>query len=186
MSQKRRRRPGAGRKRLDPKGSVVAPVRFTQDDWKNIKRLALKNGRDASKEVRAAVHYWLRLLEKPEQHIGALICLIAILVRRIEARSGRKWMEDPATGTFVREGIEQLIFHFAPTPAKPVTVPSDIASIPGELITIAENLHPQHWPVLPPPLLGGDWDVLALIVRDLGSGWYRNKDIWFGRKGEVS
>src|SRR5262249_1312132 len=167
---KRKRRPGAGRPPIDRQGSVIAQVRFTQADWKAIEGLALKHKSNASKEIRTAVHYWLRLLEKPKLHIGALICFIAILVRRIEARSKKKWLEDPTTGVSVAKLTERLIFHFARTPAKPLTVPPELESIFLQLITIAENLSPLPGvPVIPPELLGDEWAVLARIVKDLGS-----------------
>src|SRR5262249_28248421 len=115
---KRKRRPGAGRPPIDRQGSVIAQVRFTQDDWKRIEALASKhtsNGKsNASKQIRTAVRYWLRLLHKPEMHIGALTCLIAILVRRIEARTGKTWLNDPATGAAVREAVGRLIGSLAP------------------------------------------------------------------------
>lgn len=184
----RKRRPGAGRKPLDRQGSVVVPVRFPREDWKAIKGLAAKGGKGASYEIWAAVRHWMRMLEKPAaRHNGALTCLIAILVRRIEARTGRKWTEDAATGTFVREGVESLILHFAPTSVEQLTAPPDIASIAGELITITENLVPRSGvPEMPSDQLGDEWAVLATIAKDLGSGWQRNKDIWFGRKGVAS
>src|SRR5215813_13328813 len=163
---KRKRRPGAGRPPIDRQGSVIAQVRFTQDDWKAIEALASKHKSNASKEIRAAVHYWLRLLEKPKMHIGALICFIALLVRRIEAHTGKKWLEDPATGVAVAKLTEQLIFHFAPTPAKPLTVPPELESIVGELITVAENLSPRPGvPEMRPELFGDEWAVLARIVK---------------------
>jgi hypothetical protein len=144
------------------------PVRFAPEKWKAIKRLAAKRGRDASKEIRAAVDYWIRILEKPALHNGGLICLIAILVRRIEARTGRKWTEDPSTGTFVREGVERLILHFAPTSVGQLTVPPDIAGIAGELITIAENLVPRPGvPEIPSDLVGDDW-----------ADWRRSSKTW--------
>jgi len=179
---KRKRRPGAGRPPIDRQGSVIAQVRFTQDDWKAIEALASKHKGNASKsnvskEIRAAVHYWLRLLEKPKMHVGALTCFIALLVRRIEARTGKKWLEDPATGVAVAKLTEQLIFHFAPTPAEPLTVSAELESIVGELITIAENLSPRPGvPEMRPELFGDEWAVLARIVKDMGSGWDRNKD----------
>jgi hypothetical protein len=154
---------------------------------KRLDQLATKHKRDRSREIRAAVGHWAKLLEKPEQRIGALTSLIAILVRRIEARTRRKWIEDPGTAAYVREGVESLIFHFAPTPVEPVTVPPDIASITGELITISENLYPRPGvPEVPSTLMGDEWAALALIVKDLGSGWQRNRDVWFGRKGDAS
>jgi hypothetical protein len=181
----RTRRPGAGRKSLDSEGPAeVVPVRIPPPLLKRLDQLVTKRRRkrqrwDRSREIRAAVGHWAKLLEKPEQHIGALICLIAILVRRIEARTRKKWVEDPTTAAFVRGGVEDLIFHFAPTPVEPVTIPPDIAGIPGELITIAENLYPRpRVPEVPSALLGDEWAALALIVKDLGSGWGRNRAVW--------
>jgi hypothetical protein len=175
----RRRRPGAGRKPIDPDGSVIAPIRFKRADWQRIQRLAKHHDWACSKEIRVAVGYWVRLLHKPEWRTAALLCLIAILIKRVEQRTGRKWIEDPLTGAAVRENVERLIFHFAPTPAEPVSVPPELASIAGELITIAENLYPRPGvPVIPAALLGDEWQTLALIVRDLGSGWQRNRKVW--------
>jgi hypothetical protein len=184
---KQKRRPGAGRPPIDRQGSVVAQVRFTRDDWKAIEALVSKHKSNASKEIRAAVHYWLRLLEKPQMHIGALTCFIAILVRRIEAHTGKKWLEDSVTGVAVAKLVERLIFHFAPTPAEPLTISSELENVVGELITIAENLSPRPGvPEMHPELFGNEWVVLARIVKDMGSGWDRNKDVWLGRKGEAS
>jgi hypothetical protein len=177
---KRKRAPGAGRPPIDRRGSIIAQVRFTREQWEEISRLASKHGRkNVSKEIRDAVRYWNRLLQKPDQATGALICLIAILVRRIEARTGKKWIEDPATAVFVRGGVESLIAHFAPAASAPVVVPPEIAGIPGELIVVAENLYPRPGvPEIQAELFGDEWTALARIVRDLGSGWQRNRAVW--------
>jgi hypothetical protein len=186
-----KRQPGAGRKSIDSEGpAAVVPVRIpprllTRLDQFVTKHKRMRTRWDRSQEVRAAVRYWVELLEKPSRHTGALVCLIAMLVRRIEARTGRKWIEDPATGLFVRECVERLILHFAPTPTEPVSIPPDIAGIPLELITIAEYLYPRRGvPKVPTTVFGDEGEALALIVGDLGSGWRRNKDVWFGRGGD--
>jgi hypothetical protein len=186
LKLKQKRRPGAGRPPIDRQGTAIAQVRFTQDDMKALEALASENGSNVSKEIRAAVHYWLRLLEKPARHIGALICFIAILVRRIEARTGKTWLNDPATGAAVCREIERLVFHYAPTPTDPVVIPPEIENITGELITIAENLVPRPGvPEMRPELFGDEWVVLARIVKDLGSGWDRNKAAWLGRQEDA-
>jgi hypothetical protein len=180
---KRKRRPGAGRPPVDRQGAVIAQVRFKQDDWKAIEAQALKHKSNVSREIRAAVHHWVRLLEKPALHVGALICFVAILVRRVEARTGKKWLEDPLTGAAVAKLTESLIFHFAPTPAEPLTVPPELENIVGELITVAENLSPRPGvPEMRPELFGDEWAVLARIVNDLGSGWDRNRSAWSSQK----
>jgi hypothetical protein len=180
---KRRRRPGAGRKPLDPDGAVVAPIRFKRAEWQRIQRLAKRHGLDCSKEIRAAVGYWVKLVyPKPDWRTAALLCLISILIKRVEQRTGRKWIEDPLTGAAVCKNVESLIFHFALTPAEPVNVPPELASISGELISIAENLSPRPGvPAIPAAVFGDEWEALALIIKDLGSGWQRNRSIWEGK-----
>ena len=174
------RRAGAGRKPIGSEGpAAVVPVRVPPRLLKRLDQLATKHGRDRSREIRAAIGHWAKLLEKPEQHIGALTCLIAILVRRIEGHTRRRWIDDARTAACVRENIEQLLFHFAPAPVEPVSVPPDIASIAGELISVAENLYPRPGvPEVPSTLFGDEWAALALIVKDLGSGWQRNRAVW--------
>jgi predicted transcriptional regulator len=177
----RKRAHGAGRKPLHPDGSNTVVLRIESDLLNRIGRLADKHGRDRSKEIRDAIRYWARMLEKPARHVGALVCLIAILVRRIEARTGQRWLDDPATGAFVGKLVEKLIFHFAPTstPTEPVAIPPDIAGITGELITIMENLLPRPGvPGVSAELFGDEWATLALIAGDLGSGWDRNRAVW--------
>src|SRR5262245_53382486 len=134
---KLKRRPGAGRPPIDRQGSVIAQVRFTRDDWKAIEARAKGN---ASKEIRAAVHHWLRLLEKPKMHVGVLICSVAILVRRIEAHTGKTWLSDPATGAAVREEISRLIECFIPEEKKPPVISPELRQITQDLIAIFGHL----------------------------------------------
>jgi hypothetical protein len=174
---KRKRRPGAGRPPIDRQGSVIAQVRFTQDDWKRIEALASKhttNGKgNASKEVRTAVRYWLRLLHKPEMHIGALTCFIAILVRRIEARTGKTWLSDPVTGAAVREEIGVLINSLAPEAKKGLVISPELRNIARDLIVIIAHLYQD--PRLSFALSGDDdWAALAVIAKDLGPALLRN------------
>src|SRR5215831_2869072 len=168
---KRKRRPGAGRPPIDRQGSVIAQVRFTQDDWKAIEALASKHKSNASKKIRAAVHYWLRLLEKPKMHVGALICFIAILVRRIEARTGKTWLSDPATGAAVREEVSRLIECFIPEEKEPPAISPELRQITQDLIVIFAHLCQE--PELAPVHAGDDWGALAVIAKDLGPALLR-------------
>jgi hypothetical protein len=180
----RKRALGAGRKPLHPDGSDTVVLRIEPNLLDKIGRLAKKHGRDRSKEIRAAVRHWLQLYEKPAWHVSALTCLIAILMRRIEAHTGKRWLDDPITGAAVHQQIERLIYHFAPTPAEPVVIPPELDGVVWQLITIAENLHPRPGvPEIPAEVFGEEWVVLARIIQDLGSGWDRNKGVWQKKEG---
>jgi hypothetical protein len=184
--QIRRRRPGAGRKPLDPDGSVV-PIRFKRAYWQKIQRLAKQHNRSSAEEVRLAVGYWAKLLHKPNWHTATLLAFISLLITRVEARRGHTWIKDPVAGAAVFENVKNLILHFAPASAESVTLPPELASISGELLSIAENLYPRPGiPAINAAAFGDEWEVLGLIVKSLGSGWARNKAVWFGQKEQVS
>jgi hypothetical protein len=184
---KPKRKPGAGRPPIDPEGAAVVQVRIPQADWRRITNLVAEHRTDTSKEIRAAIRHWAQLLEKSERHIGALTIFISILIRRIEAATGKRWVDDPVTGAAVGKLVEQLIFHYAPTPTEPVTIPPAVDQIVGQMISIAENLQPRPGvPGIDAALFGDDWAVLALLIGDLGSGWDRNKDVWQNQEEQVS
>jgi hypothetical protein len=169
----RRRRPGAGRKPLDPDGSVVAPIRFTRADWEAINRVGKRYGLKRSQVIRAAVKYWLKTLQYPHLHVAALTYLITILVKRIEGRSGRKWIEDPETGAAVREEVGVLINCLAPRAKKGLVVSPELQQIARDLIVIITHLYQE-----PSLVLSGDddWAALAVIAKDLGPALLRNVD----------
>jgi hypothetical protein len=173
---KSKRKPGPGRPPIDPEGVAVVQVRIPQDDWKRITDLVAEHGNDTSKEIRAAIRHWTRLLEKPKRHVGALTTFISILIRRIEAATGKRWVDDPVTGAALVKLVRQLIEHFAPATTETVTIPPAVDQIVGQMISIAENLQPRPGvPEIDAALFGDEWAVLALLVKDLGSGWDRNK-----------
>jgi hypothetical protein len=122
------------------------------------------------------------MFEKPKAHVGALTCLVAILARHIESRSKKRWIDDSLTGAVMRREVDRLISHFAPMPQEKVAIPSEFDGIAGQLIATAENLYPwEGVPQIPPALLGDEWAALAAIIRDLGSGWLRNRAVLEGR-----
>ena len=105
-------------------------VRIEPELLQKIERLAKKHRRNRSMEIRAALKAHIRQYHRPELHIRALTCMIEILMGQIERYTGKKSIDDPLTGTAVREQIDRLIFHFARTsaePLKPLTVPPEIA-----------------------------------------------------------
>ena len=171
--RKRKRRPGGGRKPIDPQGAVIAPVRFTKDEWRAINRVGERLKLNRSQVIRAAVKYWLTKLQYPQLHVAALTYLITILVKRIEGRSGRKWIEDPETGRAVREEIGLLINGLAPVAKEGLVVSPELRHIAHDLIVITAALYQE--PQLSSALSGDDdWAMLALIVKDLGPTLLRN------------
>jgi hypothetical protein len=176
-----------GRPPIDPEGVAVVQVRIPQDYWKRLTYLVAEHKTDVSKEIRAAIRHWTRLLEKPERHVGALTTFISILIRRIEATTGKRWVDDPATGAAVGKLVKRLIENFAPPTTEPVNIPPAVDQIVGQMISIAENLQPRPGvPEIDAALFGDEWAVLALLVKDLGSGWDRNKDVWQNQEEQVS
>jgi len=171
---KRKRRPGGGRKPIDPRGAVIAPVRFTKDDWEAIDRAGKTFGLKRSQVIRTAVQYWLQWTQYPYLHVAWLTCLITILVKRIEERSGRKWIADPETAAAVRKEIGILIECLAPPAKEGLTVSPELRNIARDLIVITMHLYRE--PQLPPVHAGDDWAVLALIAKKLGPALLRKLD----------
>jgi hypothetical protein len=170
--RKRKRRPGGGRKPIDPQGAVIAPVRFTSDVWEALNRAGKRYRLKRSQIIRVAVKYWLSMQQYPQLHVAALTYLITILVKQIESHTGRKWTEDPATGATVRELIGQLIDCLAPVAKERPVVSPELRQIVQDLIVITVHLYRE--PGLPPVFAGDDWAALALIAKDLGPALLRN------------
>jgi hypothetical protein len=171
--RKRKRRPGGGRKPIDPQGTVIAPVRFTKDEWEEINRVGERYGLKRSQVIRAAVKYWLTKLQYPQLHVAALTFLITILIKRIEERSGRKWIVDPETGAAVRKEIGRLIDSLAPSAKEGLVVSPELQHIARDLIVITAHLYQEPRPASL-ALLGDDWAALTLIAKDLGPALLRN------------
>lgn len=170
----RKRRPGGGRKPIDPQGAVIAPVRFTNDEWEAINRVGKRYGLKRSQVIRVAVKYWLSMQQYPQLHVAALTYLITILVKRIEGRSSRKWIEDAETGRAVREEIGALIDCLAPVAKEGLVVSPELRHIARDLIVITMHLYQEPRPSL--ALSGDDWAALAVIAKNLGPALLRNVD----------
>jgi hypothetical protein len=167
------RRPGAGRKQIDPQGAAIVPVRFTQDDWEAINRAGKRFNLKGSQIIRTAVQYWLGWAQYPYLHVAWLTCLIAILIKRIEGRSGQKWIVDPETGAAVREEIGYLIGSLAPEAKEQHVASPEFRRITEHLITITVELCREPQSQLAPVLGEDDWATLALIARGLGPSLLR-------------
>jgi hypothetical protein len=140
----RKRAAGGGRKRADDRDRLeVFPVRLSRSMQDDLRRLADYRGRDLATELRAAVKAWLRRGEVRGRHTEALATALAVLVDRIEEATGRQWLDNSLTGQLVREYAEQLIAHFIPTPAEPVSVPAEIRETADLVLTLLKAAVPR-------------------------------------------
>jgi len=188
----KKRAPGGGRKPLNPNKAQSAKVmvRLKPELQRAIEGLAKRNNRDLSKEIRDALYYWLYRSGRPQLHIGSLTSLIEVLVTQIEEFTDERWLDDPLTGTAVRELVGELIQHFAPKPNKPVTIPRALSRIVDGVIVLAERMQrdlKQHKEKELPdlylhitasgtgPVVSAQGSVLAQIMKDLGGGLERNQ-----------
>jgi hypothetical protein len=158
----------------------VIPIRLDKDLQAKLKRLADKNGRTRSDEMRQGLKYWTRLHQKPEQHVHLLAALITLLITRIERKTNKRWLDDLVTARAIREQIVFLIEHFGPpfnTNEQP-DVPADVASTASQLIAVLEGLRP----ILGVPAVGegvfADQEILSWMILDLNAvsaGFTRNR-----------
>src|SRR5262245_56661971 len=119
----------------------VIPIRLDKDLQAKLKRLADKRGRTRSDEMRAGLNHWTRLHQKPVQHVHLLAALITLLITRIEHKTNKRWLDDPATARAIREQTVFLIEHFGTpfnTNEQP-DVPADVASTAAELIDLTDD-----------------------------------------------
>jgi predicted transcriptional regulator len=203
MPQKRS--PGGGRK---PRGefrgnSKILTVRVRPELRTTLERLAKKHRRSLSQEMQRGLDAWVGRYNDPKLHVGALAHAITLLVEAIERATGKRWHEDAFTGEALRHAVEALIFYFAPTPdGKPVSVPAPVEEAAmrmppgmrdrartaadvgtaqaGMLITLIQNAPVSDKP--PFGLAFPDEQGLWQILRDLGSGWKRNRAAWLPKE----
>jgi hypothetical protein len=201
LASSQKRAPGAGRK---PQGefrgnSAVLTVRLRPELRRALEQLARRRRHSLSQEMQSALKSWVG--RNPKPHIGRLAHAVTLLVEGIEQITGRRWIKDPFTGAAVRHGIERLTFHFAPFPdgpsAVPVNVEKSAAKMPpqagerhrtpagfGEdqaslLVAMIENAAASDKPA---GLQFLDERGLWQILRDLGSGWNRNRKEWLPKE----
>jgi Ribbon-helix-helix protein, copG family len=179
MAAKTSRKPG--RKPLHPDGSAPVVLRIEPDLLGKIGRLAKNHGKNRSKEIRDAIRFWVSLHRQDTKHVGELVTLIEMLVHDIEKRTGKRWVDDPLTGTAVRELVERLIYHLAPTPSERLNVPPEISEVLSFLIMQYENQKYVAWAEGVRP--DDRSQALAILMRDLGSGFQRNRKIWLKGTG---
>jgi hypothetical protein len=165
--QVRKRAPGGGRKQLDDDDRLlVFPFRIQKDLRKKLEVLANTRGTDTSTQVRAALSSWLKRPER-SPYTETLTAAIAVFIRRIEEAAGTPWTDDPAIGQLVRAGVERLVAHIFPTPAKLAAVPAEVKEEADLVLTLLTAAVPRPGsPRLPGGVIIDDED-LATAVSDL-------------------
>jgi predicted transcriptional regulator len=198
------RAPGGGRKpRGDYRGnSKILTVRVRPEMRTALERLANRNDRSLSQEIQRGLNDWIGRHARPKPHIGALAHAVALLAEAVEEATGKGWHEDAFTGEALRHAVEFLIFHFAPTPDGPAPVPPRVeeaamrmppsmrerartaadvgTSRAGMIITLIENAPASDKPPL--GLAFPDEQGFWKILRDLESGWKRNRAVWLPKE----
>ncbi len=181
-TRKRKRAPGGGRKPLDPKGKVDVFIRLPLKLGADIDRLAKKHRRKRPAEIRAALMAWCRRHFRYEPHIEALIAAIGLVADGVERRTGKKWNEDLVTGAALREEVDRLISHFAPRAPEPPVIPDDVGGVGGFVIALIENAQEERYGL--PRYVDDAFyvdDGMWPLLRDLGSGYKRNRRIITGQ-----
>jgi hypothetical protein len=195
-----KRAPGAGRKPRGPFKGKTATIttRIRPDTRTALEREAKKRGYSLSQEIERRLDASLHKSRDTPLYVQALAHAVTLLTTEIERRTGKRWFEDAFTHEALRTGIEALLFHFARTPDGQIDVPPKIEEAAtrlqsplresfrnaallgqmeaGSIITSIENApSPTSAPTgayVPDPF--GFWQIL----RDVGSGWQRNQEVW--------
>jgi hypothetical protein len=163
-----------------------------------LERAAERSRHSLSREVELRLDQSFKDEIAAPKHIRALAQAVTLLATQIERVTGELWYDGAFTGDALRHGIETLIFHFAQTPAGEVRIPPKVEDAAKRFQA------PLRESIRNPALLGrieagsiissiesaqsGAKDPAAVqfrdpfgfwqILRDIGSGWERNRKIW--------
>jgi hypothetical protein len=180
-----------------PRGTgarVQIPVRVDPKIKQALNNAAEKKRRSLTLEVESRLA--ASLGEGHQAHVRALIDAIGLLAKNLERRTAKRWVADAFTAQALTAGVDRLLFHFGRygKPVVPAAIKAAAAKMPateretyctpkslgeseaGMLISMIENALPPL-PLKPEfgPSLG--WGHYELL-RDLGSGWRRNRAAW--------
>jgi transposase-like protein len=162
-----------------------------------LEREAKRSNHSLSREAELRLEQSFKESSAPD-HIRALAHAITLLAMQMERVTGERWYNGTFTGEALRHGIEALIFHFAQTPDGTVTIPPKVEETAarfqsplresfrnpallgqmeaGSIITSIENapsaIRQPAGAFVPDQF--GFWQIL----RDVGSGWQRNQNVW--------
>jgi hypothetical protein len=195
----RKRAPGGGRKRLDPGEGKTSAItaRVSRATRVMLEREAKRKGHSLSREVEYRLDQSFKDQIAAPNHIRALAHAVTLLGMQIERITGERWCDGAFTGDALRHGIETLMFHFAPTAGGEVAVPRQVEETAGRLQPPLRELYrnpaslggmeaggiitsierapsTKELPLLFSTDPYGFWQIL----RDVGSGWERNRKVW--------
>src|SRR5262249_53506745 len=113
----RKRAPGAGRKpRGEFKGKTATlTTRITPEKRAALESAAKKRRRSLSQEVEHRLYVSIKrdYEHKSHRHILGLAEAIALLTHWVEARTQKRWIDDPFTGEALRRAIESFVVRFS-------------------------------------------------------------------------
>ena len=195
-----KRAPGAGRKPKGPfKGkSVTITTRVTPRTRTELEREAKRKGHSLSQEIEIRLDSSLRKGPDTPAHVKALAQAVTLLTRNVERATGQHWHADAFTGDALRQAIDFLLSHFAPVLEGQLVLPPKVQEATarvqpelresygnsrsfglmeaGMVIGMIENAPGKHAPV--PGIDFPDPWGYGQILRDIGSGWKRNRKTW--------
>jgi hypothetical protein len=195
----RKRAAGGGRKRLGPGEGKTGTLstRVSHATRLALEREAKRKGHSLSREAEYRLEQSFKDEIGAPNHIRALAHAVTLLAMLIERITGERWCDGAFTGGALRRGIETLMLHFAPTPDGEVAVPRQVEEAAGRFqpplresyrnpallgqieagsIITSIEIAPSSKEV--PVLFSTDPYGFWQILRDMGSGWKRNRKIW--------
>jgi uncharacterized protein (DUF1778 family) len=139
MASERKRARGAGRK---PKGEFVGKsatltTRIRPDTRDALEKAARASKRSLSQEVEFRLRTGLEKSRETQRRNQALSYVVTLIAERIEASTGRSWLDDPFTGVALRYAIDAFVCRFGPA--------KDDASVevPPKISEQAEKMPPM-------------------------------------------
>lgn len=195
----RKRAPGAGRKpRGEFRGNTRQLTFRVRPELRSaLEGLAKRNNRSLAQEIQRGLNDWVRRYDEPALHIAALSHAVNLLGGIVENATGKRWIEDPFTGEALRHAVNTLVLHFAPMTDGAANIPPVVQHAanrmpePGRdqyltpsglgqmqafsVITQIENAPSEE--KAPPGFSRPDEWGFWQILRDLGSGWQRNRKL---------
>ena len=164
--------------------SALFATRLTPQTRQALEWASARSGRSMSQEAEFHLRESLGRDRRRQQHIIELGEMVMRIAQAIEKRSGKRWINDAATGEALRRAIDFAVLHFAPRWAPPQGKnsldPAELGTFEaGMLISRIEGVPEPprvRWP------RGAEypeeWHSYWRILQAFGSGAKRNRPAW--------